>query len=238
MNVIDISIIIFILFGGILGFKRGFTKQLLSFVGVVGIIILAFILKNYVSVFMYENLPFFPFGGYLKGVTVLNIALYEMIAFFLVLAVLIFIFRILLFASGIFESILNFTIILGIPSKILGALLGMLEVYAITFIILYILSLPTFSISVLNDSIYKDKILNNTPLLSGYVSKSMSVFNEFAILKDKYEGASNAKQFNYDTLDLFLKYQVVTVDSVKILDEKNKIQIDNLSVLIKKYEED
>jgi uncharacterized membrane protein required for colicin V production len=237
MNVIDIAIIGLIIFGGILGFKRGFTKQLLSFVGFIAVIILAFYLKNYVSVFMYENLPFFPFGGYLKGITVLNIALYEMIAFFLVLALLMVILRVLLFASGIFETILNFTIVLGIPSKILGALIGMLEVYVITFILLYILSLPTFDFSLINDSEYKDKILNNTPILSGYIDKSMEVFDEFAVLKDKYKEQSNVSQFNYETLDLFLKYEVVTIDSVRILDEKNKIQIDNLDTLLQKYEE-
>lgn len=237
MSVIDISIIILIIFGGLLGFKRGFTKQLLSFVGFLAVIVLAFVLKNYISVLMYENLPFFPFGGVLKGVTVLNIALYEMIAFFLVLALLMFILRLLLFASGVFETVLNFTIILGIPSKILGAIIGMLEVYVITFIALYVLSLPTWNLSVINDSKYKDKILNNTPILSGYVDKTMSVFDEFAVLKDKYKEADNANQFNYETLDLFLKYQVVTVESVKKLDEKNKIQIDNLHVILEKYEE-
>lgn len=237
MSVIDISIIILIIFGGLLGFKRGFTKQLLSFVGFLAVIVLAFVLKNYISVLMYENLPFFPFGGVLKGVTVLNIALYEMIAFFMVLALLMFILRLLLFASGVFETVLNFTIILGIPSKILGAIIGMLEVYVITFIALYVLSLPTWNLSVINDSKYKDKILNNTPILSGYVDKTMSVFDEFAVLKDKYKEADNANQFNYETLDLFLKYQVVTVESVKKLDEKNKIQIDNLHVILEKYEE-
>ena len=58
MNVVDIIILIFLAFGAVLGFKRGFTKQLVSLVGIFAIIILSFLLKNPVSVFLYNNLPF------------------------------------------------------------------------------------------------------------------------------------------------------------------------------------
>lgn len=237
MNILDIVVVFLLLFGAVRGFKKGFTKQLLSFLGFIIVVILAFQLKNYVSVFMYENLPFFPFGGYLKGVTVINIALYEVIAFFLVLALLMVILKVLLMISGIFETLLNFTIVLGIPSKILGAILGVLEVYVVVFIALYILSLPTFNLTIVNESMAREKILSNTPVLSKYIDKSINVFDEFAELKEKFDGEADADQFNYETLDLFLKYKVITTDSVRKLDEKNKIQIDNIEELLSKYEE-
>ncbi len=235
MGIVDIVILILILFGAVMGFKRGFTKQLISFIGFFVIVILAFQFKNVISVFMYENLPFFPFNGYLKGVTVLNIALYEIIAFFLVLAILGIALKVLLFASGIFESALNFTIILGIPSKILGALVGMIEAYVMVFIVLYILTLPFFNIPMLNESRFRNTILNNTPILSGYVDKSMKVMTEFAKLKDKFNDTTDTNQFNLDTLDLFLKYKVVKVKSIDILIEKKKIQINNVESVLKDY---
>jgi uncharacterized membrane protein required for colicin V production len=237
MNLVDIIIVVLLLFGAIKGFRRGFTKQLFSFLGFIAVVFLAFHFKNYISVFMYENLPFFPFGGILKGVTVLNIALYEIIAFFLVLAVLMIILKVVLFASGVFETLLNMTIILGIPSKIMGAVLGVLEVYVIIFIALYILSLPNFNISMLRESSASERILSDTPVLSGYIDQTMKVFDEFAELQDKYEGETDVSEFNYETLDLFLKYDVITTDSVRTLDEKNKIQIDNIDTLLAKYEE-
>ncbi len=237
MNILDIVVVFLLLFGAVRGFKKGFTKQLLSFLGFIIVVILAFQLKNYVSVFMYENLPFFPFGGYLKGVTVINIALYEVIAFFLVLALLMVILKVLLMISGLFETLLNFTIVLGIPSKILGAILGVLEVYVIVFVALYILSLPTFNLTIVNESVAREKILSNTPILSKYIDNSIKVFDEFAELKEKFDGEADADQFNYETLDLFLKYKVITTDSVRKLDEKNKIQIDNIEELLSKYEE-
>ena len=46
--------------------------------------------------------------------------------------------------TGGIEKILDFTIILGIPSKLLGALFGFLESYLFVFIALFLLSmLPT-----------------------------------------------------------------------------------------------
>ena len=75
MNVLDIGIIIFIIFGGILGLKRGFTKELVEAVGFIVVIIIAYFLKNPLSVLMYEYLPFFNFG-LLKNVIIGNIKSY------------------------------------------------------------------------------------------------------------------------------------------------------------------
>lgn len=235
MNIVDVLILLFLGFGALIGFKRGFTKQLISSIGLVLIVILAFIFKNPVSVFLYENLPFFKFGGIFKGVTVLNILVYEVLAFFLVLAVLMILLKILTLISGIFEKFLNMTIILGIPSKILGAVLGVLENFILAFIILYVLSLPIFHIDGLNNSKLKDKILKNTPFLSAYVDKSVAVVDEFVDLKDKYEEAVDPNGFNLEALDLLLKHKVVTVESVEKLLEKDKLQIDNIDSVLEKY---
>ena len=81
MNVVDIVILIFLAFGALIGFKRGFTRQLVSLVGIFVIIVVSFLFKNPVSVFLYNNLPFFNFGGIFKDITVLNILVYEVIAF-------------------------------------------------------------------------------------------------------------------------------------------------------------
>lgn len=235
MNIVDVLILLFLGFGALIGFKRGFTKQLISSIGLVLIVILAFIFKNPVSVFLYENLPFFKFGGIFKGVTVLNILVYEVLAFFLVLAVLMILLKILTLISGIFEKFLNMTIILGIPSKILGAVLGVLENFILAFIILYVLSLPIFHIEGLNNSKLKDKILKNTPFLSAYVDKSVAVVDEFIDLKDKYEESVDPNGFNLEALDLLLKHKVVTVESVEKLLGKDKLQIDNIDSVLEKY---
>ena len=146
MNIVDACIILLLGLGAVLGFKRGLTKQIAKGLGFIVIIILAFILKNPLSEIMYQNLPFFDFGGFLKGITVVNILLYEVLAFLIVLAILGILLKVVVFATSIFEKILNFTIILGIPSKILGLVAGIIEYYVIIFCILFVVSLPMFDI--------------------------------------------------------------------------------------------
>lgn len=235
MNIFDVAIILIIICGMVLGFKRGFTRELVSSIGFILIVIIAFLLKNPVSVFLYEHLPFFKFAGIIKGVTALNIALYEMFAFIIVLSILSFALKLLIQFTNIFEGFLKVTIVLAPISKIGGAIVGFIESYVWAFIILYILSIPTFNIPELNNSKYKDKILNNTPILSSMVDKSLDVINDFTKIRDKYETTPNASEFNRETLELFLKYDVITVDSVKTLVNKDKLKIDNIDELLEQY---
>lgn len=236
MNIVDLIIMIAILFGAVIGFKRGFTKSLVSAVGVLAIVILAFLFKNPVSTILYEHLPFFQFGGIIKGVTVLNIALYELLAFVIVLAVLAVALKILTLATSIFEKILTFTIILGIPSKILGAIIGALEWFVLVFISLYILNMPMINVKELSSSTLVPKILNNTPILSGVIDDTNKVIAEFATIKDKYNDKEvNTNEFNKETLDLFLKYNVVTVNSVDKLVNDEKLKIEGIEEVLNKY---
>jgi len=238
MAVVDILIIIFILFGAVVGFKQGFTKSLVNCIGVILVAVIAYILKNPLSNFLMSIGPFFEFGGIIKGVTVLNIALYEMIAFGLIFGVLMTVLKIVSITTGIFEAILNFTIVFGIPSKILGAIVGVIKNYIIVFFVLYILSTPAFSsIEFMEQSKYREPILQDTPLLSKAAETSMNIFNEFKSLKDKYENTDSSNQFNLETLDLFLKYKLVTPDTVQNLSDKGKIHINGIEGIIQKYKE-
>ncbi len=238
MNVIDIAILILLAFGALVGFKRGFTKELVSFVGFILVAILSFALKDTVSVWLYQVMPFFNFGGIFKGVTALNIIVYEVIAFLVVFAILMIIFKLVLFATGIIEKIFDLTIVLGIFSKFLGAIVGVVEYFVIIFIVLYVASLPFFNFDILNESKLRGPILNNTPILSGMVDKSIQVLNEFAELKDKYETSGSANEFNREALDLFLEYKIISVENVELLVEKDKLSIDRIDELLDKYREE
>lgn len=238
MNIVDVIIIIFILIGGLLGFKRGAVKEFVSAIGFFVVVVLSFLLKNPLSVIFYENLPFFKFGGIFKGVTALNIALYELIAFLTVALVLTLLWKLVGCASSIVQKIINMTFILGLPSKIIGFIIGVIEYYVLAFIIIYILTIPIFSVKPVLESKGAQGILNETPVISKFVKKSTGFINEFVELRDKYQVTESANEFNYETLDLFMKYDIVDVKSVKKLKEKNKISIDGIDTLIQKYEEE
>ena len=123
LNIVDFIILLVILLGGLIGFKEGAIKKATSIVGLVLVVVLSFILKNYLSVIFYENLPFFNLWGMFKGIQVVNIVFYELLAFLLVSAVLSIAYRVILTITGIVEKVLKATIILSIPSKIIGGII-------------------------------------------------------------------------------------------------------------------
>ena len=233
---IDLILIIFIILGFFVGVKRGFTRELVSVVGFIVCIILAFLLKNPIAAFLYDHLPFFSFGGLLKGVTALNILLYEVVAFLITLSLLGIVLNILKFATNIFEKFLNATIILGIPSKILGGILGALEWIVISYIVLFILALPVFNTKVSSESILYKSL---TPIASKFskdINNTLVVFEEFKNLKDEYSNSNDTNQFNLDSLDLMLKYHIIDVESATKLYNKGKFKtIYNIEILLNKY---
>lgn len=235
MNIIDAIIILIILMGAVVGFKNGVIRQTVSLVGFLLVIILAFMLKNPLSLWMYEYLPFFNFWGILKGVTVINILLYEVIAFLILVAVFSIILKLVLFAAKLIEKILEFTVILGIPSKILGAVVGAIEYFFLVFVVLYVLSLPFFDIKSLRDSRYAVKILEHTPILSNYTSEVTKTLNDFVELKDKYDKANNSTEFNKEALVVLLDYKIIDVKSVDKLVERNKLKIEDIEEILKNY---
>ena len=224
VSVVDIIILIFLGFGALIGFKRGFTRQLVSLVGIFVILILSFILKNPVSVFLYNNLPFFNFGGIFKDITVLNILVYEVIAFFIVFFILTFIFKLLLVLTKIFEKILKATIILGIPSKILGAILGIVQNFIYVFIGLYILSLPVFNLNIIKDSKLTNTILNKTPILNKICDDTLGIFNEVIELKDEFKTTTNMEEYNQKTLNIMIDKGIITKENAIELINKGKIK--------------
>ena len=235
---LDIIILLVIIMGGIIGFKNGFTKQLVSFIGFFLVVILSFVLKNIVSEFLFGVLPFFKFGGIIKGVTVLNILLYEIIAFLITFGILFLIYKILLKITGLFETILKMTIILGIPSKIMGAIVGMIQYYVWSFIILYIISLPVFNVSFVDNSKYMNIILDKTPILSGVTDNVGSVASEFTELKEKYKNTKSANEFNLEALDILLKNKVTSKQVINNLVSSGKLKIKNIDTVLDKYKEE
>ena len=223
MLVVDIIIIIFLLLGFLLGFRHGFLREIVSFVGIILITIISFVLKNPISVFFYNNLPFFKFDFIIKGGSTINILLYEIVAFLIVFSILFIILKIILKATSLFEKVLTFTVILSLPSKILGGIVGLLKHYLIVFIVLFVLSLPVFASKIDKTEIGKF-ILNDTPLLSNSTQESVKVFNEVSDLINNYKKKDNQNEFNQEVLDLLIKYKTITKDNAEKLIESGKLK--------------
>ena len=238
LTVVDSIIILFLLLGAAIGFKRGVIQSVTMFIGTIIVIILAYLLKNPLSELMYTYLPFFEFKGAWEGITVFNILIYEAIAFLIVFVILTTILNVLIKTTGFVEKILKFTIILGIPSKMLGALFGIFEQFIYLFVFLFFFSRLSFTADFINQSTLAPKILNHTPVLSGIVETSYKAFEEIYSLKEKYEHSNSVNEYNKEALDILLKYSVITKEATEKLIENKKIEIDGVEEILNKYKKE
>lgn len=232
MNIVDIIIILTVILGAVVGFKDGFIKRTTSFLGTFLVFIIAFMLKNPLSVVLYENLPFFKLGGLIKGVDIINILVYELMAFAIVAVALGLILRVLITITGLIEKLLKMTVFLSIPSKILGIFVGAIEYYVYVFLILVFLNLPAFNIKIVKDSEFTNKILTNTPILSEIVGTTVETYTEvYNIMHDNR--TMSDLEINEKVLDLLLEKEVITVESAQKLVDMNKIYLEDTSILDK-----
>ena len=193
--ILSIIILIFLSFGVILGLKRGFTYQLIKMVGIFLILILSYIFKDKLALVFLNHFNFIDINPNV------SIIFYRLISFI----ILMFIFRVILLIilkiSAGFEKFLSATIILGIPSKILGAILGFIEYYIYTFLILLILSLPFTKINV------SESKLAITILHTPYISNKLDV-SLIEDIKDEFD--STNKEENY--LKILKKHNIIKED--------------------------
>jgi len=230
LSIVDAIIILFILLGGIIGFKEGAIKKAASIIGLILVVVLSFILKNHLSVFFYENLPFLDLWGAFKGIQVLNIVFYEMLAFLIIASVLMLVYRVIIGLTGIIERILKATVILSIPSKILGFIVGLLESYIWIYLALFILTLPVFNIKDIYESKVSMYMITKTPLLSKYTGKTIDIYNDLYDIIDNREDKSN-RDLNEEAMKLMLEYEIITPKSAQKLVDRNKVQVNDDSFI-------
>ncbi len=234
MKLYDLIIICFLILFALIGFKRGFFKSLISFVGFILVIVLAYIFKNVVGDFFVLNLPFINFKGFLGGASTLNIIMYQAIAFLLMLIIFGLVYKVIVTITGIFEKILKMTIVLGIPSKLLGLVFGLLEGYVILYLVLFFFHQPFLNFDIYNESDYAPKILEKTPILSSFAENSLTVFNE---IKDLTEIEDN-HELDLQMSDLILKDKVISKEVMQKLIDNGKIKIEGIEEVLNKYSEE
>ena len=236
MNIVDAIIILLVLACGVVGFKRGVLKQLVSTVGFVIVVVVAFYLKNPIAEFLSLNLPFFSFGDTVVNGASFNIILYQLISFILVVIVLESILSILIRVTGIIEKILKFTIILGIPSKILGFIVGIIEGFIIAFLVLFFLRQPGFNLKIFEGSKLTDPILKSTPILSQVAGNFVDTFNDLYELGNDYSNKKlDENALNLKSIDVMLKHKIITPNYVVKLVDANKIRVTGIDSVINKY---
>lgn len=237
MNIIDIAIVFLILVMGVIGLKRGFFKQLVMSVGLLIIVVIAFLLKDPLASFLSLHLPFFTLSNIESVSSVFNILFYQFISFILIFGLLLIVFNVVLWITNVFEKLLKITVILAIPSKILGFLLGLVEGYIFVFALSFLLTQPALNIDIVQESKLLPIIQNKTPGLSAIMNKTYDSISDIYDLKEIYDedDEKSYDEFSYKALDIMLKNKVVKVDYIEKLDQANKLHIQNVQELIERY---
>lgn len=220
MNIIDILILSGLFSGGVLGSRNGVIKQAVVLLGTIICFIFAFVLKNPIANFLSYNFPFFSFGG----LTSLNIVFYQLLAFILLLGIFSLILTIIIKISGGVETVLKYTVILSIPSKILGFVLGLLEALIIIFVLLFILQGTVINkeTNLINTSKFAPVILNSSPGLSNISSDINESINDITNIVKNYD-EKNSNKFNKDVTNTLLKHNVIDNNYLNNLRNKGKI---------------
>ena len=235
MNVVDIAILLVIVGFAIYGYRTGVIKTTVATVGLVLVFVFAYIFKNPVAEQLTLHLPLFSFGGFFSEITILNVIIYQLIAFIIVFSVLITIFALVVKLSSLIEKLLKVTVILRLPSKVLGAIVGLAEGVIIASIALMIFTLPVFNITEVHESKLKNILMENVPITGTLSRGTNKAINEIMELKKVYTNSHNKNEFNAKCFDVLLKYNIINVEYGNKLIESGKLKIDGAEEILEKY---
>lgn len=238
ISILDIALILILFMFAVGGFRKGAIKEAVSLVGIVAVFVIAFLLKGVLGNLLCKFLPFFDFAGNLEGVTVLNILLYQLVAFIIIYSLLFSVYVIVVKISSGIQKLVNMTIVLWIPSKIIGALIAFVTGYIVVFAVLLVLLIPLKDSNLFKDSKVANYIVYDSPILS---SSSESISNSINEIYDLSEELSRGKidknEANLQTMDILLKYKIVNPKTAKQLVALDKLDgISGLEEVIESYE--
>ena len=111
-----------------------------------------------------------------------------------------------------------------------------MEYYIYTFIILFVLASIPFFTPYFKESTVAAAILSKTPVISKMTN---NVYNSIMDIYDvclKYDGVSDKSQGNEESIRILLKYDVISEESVKKLNEKGKLKINNIDEILSEKE--
>ena len=236
MSIVDIVLIVLFVYSAYKGWKTGGISSLINLVGTLVVIVGSYFLKNPVSVLLYKNLPFFSFGGLFAGITSINIIIYEIISYLICCGVLGFLLAILVKVTGIIDKFVNATIILSLPSKLLGVVASLIQCLITCFVVVFILAQVPFTARYVNESKTAKIMMEKTPIMSQITNDLYHTATEIYDIAIKADGEPDKKKADYDALEVLLKYKVISSKNAKDLVDKNKLKVENANELIEKYQ--
>ena len=222
----------------IVGFKRGAIKEIVSLVGIILVFVISFSLKGVLGNLLCKFLPFFNFAGSIEGLTVLNILLYQLIAFLIIYSLLYSVYMIVVKLSGVVQKLVHMTVVLWLPSKVIGAIVAALTGYIVIFAILRVLLIPLKNSSLFAESSIANYIIYESPVLSSSAEGISSSINEvYQLGEDVSHKRISVNEANLETMDILLKYDIVSPEVARDLVRLDKLDdVSGIDKVIRRYE--
>jgi len=224
IGILDGIIIILFVLGILYGTKKGFLHGIISFIGLAVILTFSFLLRGVVGDILLKGMPFFKFHGAYKGITSLNILLYEALAFVLIFLFLLSILALILKITGILQKLIDASIVLTLPSKILGVLVGLVNTLIVIFIMLFIMVNLNSTRKYVYDSKIATLIMERTFILSSVNDKYYLSAEEINGVLDKCKDEKNKHICNVMVTNTLIKFDVVSKEKVIELIDSNKLK--------------
>lgn len=227
--IVDILIVVFLIIGVVVGYKRGFLENTVRFIGSIIAIVIAYLLKDPLSVFLYTHLPFFSLSGKLEGITVINVIIYELISFIILWIGISIILAILAKLLRLERLTMTLVTKLRIPNKILGVIVSFAESYIFVY---FLVLISMFVASIYNFNM-EDRLASyvfKTPILHETFSPTYNALLDISSIATKYESSNDKIAFNADAVEILIKYNLVSQENIDLLIEQGKIQIEHKDV--------
>ena len=135
------------------------------------------------------------------------------------------------------QKIVNATIILILPSKVLGGIIGFIEGWITLFIILLALLVPLKDFDQYKNSELTNFILFNSPVLSNAVKPFTKGVIEIYDVSSKISlKEMNTNEANLESINIMLKYKLVDRNTVEELVKLHKLDnVKNLEKILNNY---
>ena len=228
MTILDIVILLIVATFAIAGWKNGVIKEAVSLVGLILVFIISYTFKEEIGNILCKYMPFFTFSGNIEGLVSLNILIYQLISFLLLYSILYGVYQIILKISGVLQKLVNITIILALPSKIGGLIVGTLQGYIVVFALLMVLIIPLQTAEEFAASKLVNAIVYKTPLLSSYTSNINSMISDVYTLADDVANREiSTNDANLEIIDTMIECDIVdkkTVEQLIVLDKLKTVK--------------
>lgn len=237
LNIFDVGIILLLIMFLIVGFKNGVIREAFALIGIIAVFIFSFVFKGLLGNLMCIILPFFKLSGVIEGFSVINILIYQIIAFMLVFAILLTIYEIFLKISKFIQKLVNLTIILILPSKLLGAVVSLIKGVIVLFVVFIVLMIPLKNSELFTGSTMVNQILYKTPILSQSSNNFINTVEEIYNLAEKVSNKKiSTNDANLELLDMMLKHKIVNKSTVESLVKLHKLDdVNNIETVLQKY---